>query len=112
MNISDLSASLGFESVHGEFDDRPVAGGYASDLLSDVMARAGEGSVLVTIQAHRNTVAVSSLAGIAAIVLCNGRVPPDDMVEAARAERIGLFRTAKTQFEVSGLLYGKLRAAG
>jgi hypothetical protein len=31
------------------------------------------------------------------------------MVEAAKAEDIAIYRTAKTQFEVSGLLYRELR---
>lgn len=109
MKISELGSAMGFECLHDAWDDRPLAGGYASDLLSDVMSRAGDDDVLVTIQAHKNTVAVASLVGMAAVVLCNARPVPDDMLEAAKAERIALFRTGKTQFEVSGLLYAALR---
>jgi hypothetical protein len=36
----------------------PVTGGYASDLLSCVMARAQAGNVWVTLQAHPNVVAI------------------------------------------------------
>lgn len=84
--------------------------GYCSDLLSDVMAHAGPGSVLVTIQAHRNSVAVASLVGMAALVLCNGREAPPDMVEAARAEGLGIYETGLSQFEFSGRLWSALRA--
>ncbi len=109
MNISDLGSAMGFECLHEAWDDRPLTDGYASDLLSDVMAKAGDDCVLVTIQAHKNTVAVASLVGIAAVVLCNARTVPDDMLEAAKAERVALFRTGMTQFQVSGILYAALR---
>ncbi len=108
MNIRDLSARLGFEAVQDLFEDRPLSGGYSSDLLSDVMAKAEKDQVLVTIQAHKNTVAVASLIGLAAIVLCNNRPVPKDMIESARDEGIALFRTDMTQFQVSGLLYHAL----
>lgn len=111
MKISELSASMGFDCLQDDYEDRPLAGGYASDLLSDVMAKAGQDFVLVTIQAHKNTVAVASLVGIAAVVLCNARPVPDDMIQAARAERVALFRTGKTQFEVAGRLYAALQGA-
>jgi hypothetical protein len=108
MNIRDLSARLGFEPAQDVFEDRPLSGGYSSDLLSDVMAKAEKDQVLVTIQAHKNTVAVASLIGLAAIVLCNNRPVPQDMIDSARDEGIALFRTDMTQFQVSGLLYHAL----
>ena len=110
MKTTDLSTSFGFEAVCVPQADAPIANGYTSDLLSDVMANAGEDSVLVTIQAHRNTIAVASLAGIRAIVICNGREVPADMVEAAVDEGIAIFRTSMTQFEVSGRLHATLHA--
>ena len=40
-----------------------VAHGYASDLLSDVIANAGKDSVWVTMQIHVNIIAVAALEG-------------------------------------------------
>ena len=105
MHISELSSRFGFECLQDSYEDGALLDGYTSDLLSDVMAKAAQDSVLITIQAHKNTVAVASLAGIRAIVLCNARPILDDMVEAAKAEGIALFRTDRNQFQVSGLLY-------
>lgn len=105
MLVSELSAQFGFESLQDSFEDRELLDGYTSDLLSDVMAKATQDAVLITIQAHKNTVAVASLVGIRAIVLCNARPILDDMVEAAKAEGIALFRTERNQFQVSGLLF-------
>ncbi|MCE5257052.1 MAG: hypothetical protein LLF89_09445 [Spirochaetaceae bacterium] len=82
-----------------------ISGGYTSDLLSDVMAHAQSGQALITIQAHKNTVAVASLVGLPAIIVCNGRELPDDMVQSAREEGIAIFRTGLDQYEVSGRLW-------
>ncbi|HET7839782.1 MAG TPA: hypothetical protein VFL04_08475 [Rectinemataceae bacterium] len=112
MLISELGTELGLACVQAVFPDRPLAGAYTSDLLSDVMANAGSGAALVTIQAHRNTIAVASLTGIAAVVVCNGREPPGDMLEAAREEGIAVFSTGQSQFEVSGRLWDALRRDG
>jgi hypothetical protein len=108
MFTSDLEKKLGFKTVQGRYTDKALMGGYTSDLLSDVMGNAASGDVLVTIQAHKNTVAVATLVGIAAIVICNDRPIPDDMVEAAAAEDVAIFVTSKSQFEVSGLLWPEL----
>ena len=72
--------------------------GYASDLLSDVMGHCGDESVLITIQNHLNAIAVCTLAGIEAVVICNGRPVPDDMKAAAAREGVGLVTTPLTQF--------------
>ncbi|MFO7849588.1 MAG: iron-sulfur binding hydrogenase [Spirochaetia bacterium] len=85
-----------------------ITAGYTSDLLSDVMGNAPDKSVLITIQAHKNTVAVASLAGITAIVLCNGRTIPDDMREAAENEGISLLGTEKDQFTASAVIAREL----
>jgi len=104
MKISELAAMETFTCLQEEYADAMLTAGYTSDLLSDVMANAEEGSVLITIQAHKNTVAVASLAGIAAIIVCNSRPVPDEMLDAARNEGIAVFLTAENQFTTSALI--------
>jgi len=66
MIVQDLVAKLGLQ-VHSPGNvEREVTGGYASDLLSCVMAGAKAGNVWVTLQAHPNVVAVASLLDLAA----------------------------------------------
>lgn len=108
MRTSELADFLGARCVQDSWDDREFAGVYTSDLLSDAMANAVYDGILVTIQAHKNTVAVGTLKDLAAIVICNSRPIPDDMIETARAERIALFVTDDSQYIVSGKLYQKL----
>jgi len=100
MKISELS-ELGFECLQNDYKEAEVTGGYTSDLLSDVMANLKEGQVLITIQAHKNTVAVASLTGASAVIFCHGRSASDDVVEAAGAEGIALFSTPDNQFEAT-----------
>ena len=104
MNISDL-----VECVHGrlEVGGNPAAAinyAYTGDLLSDVMAHCGDESVLITIQNHLNTIAVCTLAGIEAIVICHDRPVPEDMRAAAEREGVAIIVTALSQFAVSQLL--------
>lgn len=74
---------------------------YTSDLLSDVIGHAGDESVLITIQNHLNTIAVASLAGIEALVVCHNREIPLDMLQAAGRESVAIVTTGLSQFEAS-----------
>jgi hypothetical protein len=112
VKISEIAAALGAEICQSEFEDADVRGAYTSDLLSDVMAHAKEGGALVTIQAHKNTVAVATLVNISVIVICNSRPLPDDMLEAAKDEGIAVILTKENQFTVSGKLWEIFHHAG
>lgn len=111
MKISELGSVLGYELVQDSFEEREIAGGYTSDLLSDVMANAPDGSVLITIQAHKNSVAVASMTNVAALIICNSRPLPEEMLAAAKDEQIAVFTTDKNQFQVSGEVYTRLSAS-
>lgn len=89
------------EVLYQPEEDADVASAYTSDLLSDVMAHAEADSLLITIQAHKNTVAVATLVNAVGIILCNNRPVPEDMLEAARQEKTALYRSGSNQFEVS-----------
>jgi hypothetical protein len=105
VKIREVADALGAEICQAEFEDAEISGAYTSDLLSDVMANAKDGGALVTIQAHKNTVAVATLVNISVIVICNSRPLPDDMLEAAKNEGIAVIRTKENQFTVSGRLW-------
>ena len=108
MTIREIAKALDAELVHDEFEDVNISGAYTSDLLSDVMANARDGGALITIQAHKNTVAVATLVNISAMIICNSRPIPDDMLAAAQEERIAILLVKDNQFTVSGKLYGLL----
>ncbi len=108
MKTSELEEKLGYTPAYGDYDIEDIQAGFTSDLLSDVMGNAPEDSVLITIQAHKNTIACCSLAGITAIIICSGRKVPEDMIEAAKEEDIAIFSTKENQFETSFKVHGIL----
>ena len=81
-----------------------ITSAYSGDLLSDVMGHCGDESVLITIQNHVNAIAVCTLTGIEAIVICQGRPVPDDMKASAEREGVGLVTTPLSQFAVAQAL--------
>jgi len=85
--------------------DREVSCGYASDLLSDVIAHARAGDAWVTLQTHGNVVAVASLKELAAVILVNGRKPDAETLDKGRAEGVALLGTLLPAFELAGRLY-------
>ena len=109
MTIKEAAAALGAEICHDDFEDKPIASAYTSDLLSDVIANAHDSGALITIQAHKNTVAVATLVNVPVIVICNSRPIPEDMLEAAKDEGIALLRTKENQFTVSGKIWNLLK---
>jgi len=110
VTVGEVIKQLELESVQVAHPDALIQGGYSSDLLSDVMANAKSDSAFITIQAHKNTIAVATLANLPLIIICNNRPIEKDMIEAAREEDIDLARTPLSQFEVSGRLYALLSA--
>jgi hypothetical protein len=110
MTIREVAAAIGAEICQDEFEDTELTGAYTSDLLSDVMAHAKDGGALITIQAHKNTVAVATLVNISVLIICNSRPLPEDMLEAAKNECVAVIRTTENQFTVSGKLYDIFKA--
>lgn len=107
MTLTDLAQRLDLKVfTAGHSLDRPVLGGYASDLLSDVIGHARKDDLWVTMQVHPNIVAVAVLKDLAGIVLVNGREPAAETLEQAARERIPVLGTGLGAFELAGRLYG------
>ena len=93
--------------------DTGVACGYASDLLSDVLANSGEGAVWITLQTHQNIVAIAGMKGHAGIVLINGREPEEDTLVKAEQENVPIMVSKLSAFDLVGRLYEMgVRGAG
>jgi serine kinase of HPr protein (carbohydrate metabolism regulator) len=82
-----------------------VNGAYVSDLLSDVMGNSKQGDIWITLQTHKNVVAIASLRDLPAVIFVNGLIPEPETIEAANAEDITLLGTKEKTFEISGKLY-------
>ena len=106
MNVSDLVKDFGLEVITGSGRlDREVTSGYVSDLLSDVLAHADEGTLWVTLHIHQNIVAVASHKDLAGIILVQGRQPEKDTIAKAEEENIPILVSGLSAFELVGKLY-------
>lgn len=106
MKLSVLVKEFGLEVKAAAASlEREATGGYASDLLSDVLAHAGEGSVWITLHIHQNIVAVASHKDLAGIILVQGRQPEQDTIAKAEEEGIPLMVSGLPAFELIGRLY-------
>lgn len=111
MTVSELVKKTGLNVFAGKNGlNREVAGGYTSDLLSDVMGNADAGCVWITLQSHKNVMAIASLKELAAVIIVNSGTPETDMAEQADKEGIPVLGTSLGAFEISGILYGTLNA--
>lgn len=96
----NLAVKAGGSLLEGE-----VTGGYASDLLSDVLANAKEGNVWITLQTHVNIVAVASAKELSGIIIVNGRAPEVETVRRAEQEGIPVMITRLSTYETVCRLY-------
>ena len=112
MTVAALAKELNLKVVSGSNGlNKPVNGGYVSDLLSDVMGNAAEGMVWITLQTHKNVIAVASLKDLSAVILVKGLQPDADTIIHSETEAIPILSTTEKTFEITGKLYNFIRKA-
>ena len=106
MNVKELAEKANLKIISGEQGlSTEIKGGYTCDLLSDVMGHAEEGYVWITLQTHKNIMAIASLKDLAAIILVKGLMPEADTLEHSNKENIPILSTDFEEFEISGIIY-------
>jgi len=109
MNIKQLAEELKLTIIGGKQGlNNEVTGGYTSDLLSDVMGNIIDGNIWITLQTHKNVIAIASLREVSGIVLVKGLQPDSDMLEKANEEGIPVLSTDMETFEITGKIYNLL----
>ena len=104
MTTKELAERLELQKLTTVFD-KPVTGVYISDMVSDVIANAKAGDLLVTAQAHANVIAAANLVDTCAIVITQGKALPDGVVKMAEKAEITVFTTALNRWQVATKLY-------
>lgn len=105
MTIQDMISALLLKVAAGKGNlANEITGGYASDLLSCVMAGAAEGNLWVTLQAHPNVVAVADLLNLAGVVITEGAQPDAETISRADEKGIPLLLTTENTFTIVGKL--------
>lgn len=98
LNLTLLTSPRDLNSIHPQ-------GGYASDLLSCVMAGAQPQNIWVTLQAHMNVVAVAVLREVSAVIITEDAKPEADVIEKANQQGIILLSTPEQNYEIVGKLW-------
>jgi predicted transcriptional regulator len=110
MKVSEIVPVLGLKVVSGVNGlGRSITGGYTSDLLSDVIGRAGEGYAWITIQTHHNVIAVASLKDLSAVIITGGMQATEETIKKSNDENIPVLLSDDDTFTVTGRLYELLK---
>ena len=100
MLVKELEAH-GFEPLSLPDGDREIDGVYIGDLLSWVMGRAQMDNAWITIMTNVNVIAVATLADTSCVILAEGVVMPDELVETAQAKDINVLSSAEPIYETA-----------
>jgi hypothetical protein len=86
-------------------DGRDIAGCFAADLMSEVLAFGGHGALLVTGLTNVQSLHTAEVLDVHAILYVNGKRPDETVMALARARGLPLFSTGLTMYEACGRLH-------
>jgi len=101
MTVNELVAAGNFIPIVISDGEREVSGVYIGDLLSWVMGRADSGNVWITIMSNINIIAVASLADVSCIVIAEGVVLEEDVINTANAKGINILSAKESIYEIA-----------
>jgi predicted transcriptional regulator len=108
MTVKELVFASDFNEISVSVPEKEVKGVYIGDLLSWVMGNASASNVWITIMSNINTVAVATLADVSCILLAEGVVPDDDMINVAKAKGVNILSTNLPAYEAAIKIHGIL----
>ena len=100
--ILDAEVFVGHDQLGKE-----VKTAFGADLMSDVLAFAKTGSILLTGLTNPQIVRTSNILDIAAIIIVRGKHPLPETIKLAEELKIPLLATKYILFETAGRLYKK-----
>jgi predicted transcriptional regulator len=101
-DILDAEVFVGHDQL-----DKEVKTAFGADLMSDVLAFAKEGSLLLTGLTNPQIVRTSDVLDIAAIIIVRGKRPLPETTQLAEELYIPILGTKYILFETAGRLYAK-----
>ena len=104
MKVQELAERLELKPATKLFP-RDVTGVYISDMVSDVIANAKAGDLLLTAQVHANVIAAANLVDICGIVVTQGKSLGEDVVKMAEKAEIPVFTTSLSRWQMATRLY-------
>ena len=106
MTARDVQRILGARVLVGEeFLDREITSACASDMMSDVLAFTKRNTLLCTGLTNMQVVRTADMTELSALVFVRGKIPCEEIVEAAAENGLPMLSTDYTLFETCGILY-------
>jgi predicted transcriptional regulator len=106
MTLRDIREILDADVLCGEhLLDTEVNTGFACDLISEMLAFAGTGSLLITSLKNPHVIHTAEVMDAAGVVFVGGRKPNLSMVKQLDNSRIPLLATDYLIFKCCGLLF-------
>lgn len=106
MTLAQIKELLAADVIVGEDKlDLEIKTAFGADLMSDVLAFARSGCLLITGLSNPQSVRTAYALDIAAIVVCRGKAITDKFIEIARELGIPILWTQYIMFEACGRLY-------
>ncbi len=108
MTLADIRDILEAEVLVGQDQlYKEVRTAFSADLMSDVLAFAKPGSLLLTGLTNPQVVRTSDILDIVAIIVVRGKIPPSETIRLAEELKIPILTTKYILFETSGRLHAK-----
>jgi len=108
VKLQEVKEILDAEIIVGkDLMNMEVRTAFGADLMSDVLAFAKPGSLLLTGLTNPQVIRTSDVLDIAAIILVRGKRPLSETIQLAEELRIPLLTTKFILFEAVGRLYAK-----
>lgn len=106
VTIREIAKLLSAAWLCGEEEaDRTVRYAFASDMMSDVLAHVGEGTMMLTGLINSQSVRTAEMLDVPCLVFVRGKRPHADAVQRARQIGLPLLVTDYSMFEACGRLY-------
>jgi len=106
IQLEKLKGILGSQVLFGnDFLSVEIDTVSASDMMSNALAFAKEGSLLLTGLTNQQVIRTAEMAGIAAICFVRGKTPQENTIILAKEKNIPLLITELSMFEACGRLH-------
>ena len=109
MTVKELAKSAGFTIISLPMPDREISGVYIGDLLSWVMGQAKADCAWITIMSNINVIAVATLADVSCVVLAEGVMPDEEIIQTAKEKGVNLLSSSFPTYETAVKMFGELK---
>ena len=106
LNLRKIQEILSAEVLIGaELMETEIHSACGADLMSDVLAFTKENTLLLTGMVNCQVIRTAEISDLSAIIFVRGKVPREEVLEAARVIKIPILITKYPMYEACGKLF-------